>query len=126
MLNVALGSSVYQDVGTDPGHRDHARPRRRRATSPPTRSWSRPGSRFAETLGTDEIEVNGISHWAVKALGAGLRAVAWAQTRSWRAWGWSDRSRFVLGVQWPPEELVAHSEPARRLFAALVAAARKS
>ena len=36
----------------------------------------------------------------------------------------ADRSRFVLGVQWHPEELVGHSEPARRLFSALVNTAR--
>ena len=33
---------------------------------------------------------------------------------------------FVLGVQVHPEELVGHSEPARRLFSALAVAARKS
>ena len=36
----------------------------------------------------------------------------------------ADHSRFVLGVQWHPEELVGHSEPARRLFTALVRSAR--
>jgi gamma-glutamyl-gamma-aminobutyrate hydrolase PuuD len=34
-----------------------------------------------------------------------------------------DDSRFVVGVQWHPEHLVGGSESARRLFAALVAAA---
>ena len=32
--------------------------------------------------------------------------------------------RFLAGVQWHPEHLVGGSEPARRLFAALIAAAR--
>ena len=47
-------------------------------------------------------------------------------TRSSRVRSSTIAARFVLGVQWHPEELVGHSEPARRLFAALVAAARKS
>src|SRR5438105_4315325 len=35
-----------------------------------------------------------------------------------------DDTRWVLGVQWHPEHLTKDSEPARRLFAALVTAAR--
>jgi gamma-glutamyl-gamma-aminobutyrate hydrolase PuuD len=33
--------------------------------------------------------------------------------------------RFVLGVQWHPEELVGHDQAARNLFAANVGAARQ-
>jgi gamma-glutamyl-gamma-aminobutyrate hydrolase PuuD len=33
--------------------------------------------------------------------------------------------RFVLGVQWHPEELVGHDQAARNLFAAIVEAARR-
>ena len=33
--------------------------------------------------------------------------------------------RFVLGVQWHPEELVGHDQAARNLFAAVVDAARR-
>jgi len=83
-----------------------------------------PGSRLADTLGSDEIEVNSMHHQAVKALGAGLRAVAWAPDQIAEGLELSDRTCFVLGVQWHPEELVAHSAPARRLFTALVSTAR--
>ena len=123
VLNVALGGSLYQDVGTDPGteimHSQEA-PR----DQPTHKVVVEPGSRLAETLGTDEIEVNSMHHQAVKALGAGLRAVAWAPDQIVEGLELSDRSRFVLGVQWHPEELVSHSEPARRLFTALVNTAR--
>ena len=71
VLNVALGGSLYQDVGTDPGteimHSQEA-PR----DQPTHKVVVEPGSRLAETLGTDEIEVNSMHHQAVKALGAGL------------------------------------------------------
>jgi ribosomal protein uS13 len=63
---------------------------------------------------------------AIKRLGRGLIAVAWAPDQIVEGAEFGDPARFVLGVQWHPEELVGHSEPARRLFAALVAAARKS
>ena len=123
VLNVALGGSLHQDVGTDPGtelrHSQEA-PR----DQPTHKVVVEPGSRLAETLGTEEIEVNSMHHQAVKALGAGLRAVAWAPDQITEALELPDRSRFVLGVQWHPEELVAHSEPARRLFTALVSSAR--
>src|SRR6266853_531354 len=77
-------------------------------------------------LGADELEVNSMHHQAIKRLGRGLTAVAWAPDQIVEGAELGDPARFVLGVQWHPEELVGHSEPARRLFAALVAAARKS
>jgi len=74
------------------------------------------GSRLRRT---DELEVNSMHHEAVRALGAGLAAVAGAD-QIIEGIELTEPSRFVLGVQWLPEELCGHSEPARRLFAALV------
>jgi putative glutamine amidotransferase len=123
VLNVALGGSLYQDVSTNPG--TELRHSQEAAREQPTHKVVvEPGSRLAETLGADEIEVNSMHHQAVKALGAGLRAVAWAPDQIVEGLELSDRSRFVLGVQWHPEELIAHSEPARRLFTALVSRTR--
>ena len=123
VLNVALGGSLYQDVGSDPGtslrHSQDA-PR----DEPSHKVLIEPASRLAKTLGADEIEVNSMHHQAVKQLGAGLRAVAWAPDQLVEGLELADASRFVLGVQWHPEELVAQSEPARRLFTALVTHAR--
>lgn len=125
VLNVALGGSLYQDVGTDPGTQllhGQKEPR----DQPTHKVKVTPGSRLAETLGADELEVNSMHHQAIKRLGRGLTAVAWAPDQIVEGVELDDPARFVLGVQWHPEELVGHSEPARRLFAALVAAARKS
>jgi putative glutamine amidotransferase len=123
VLNVALGGSLYQDVGSDPGTelRHSQEPPR---DQPSHKVRIEPTSRLAETLGADEIEVNSMHHQAIKSLGAGLRAVAWAPDQIVEGVELTDRSRFVLGVQWHPEELVPHSEPARRLFTALVTHAR--
>ncbi len=125
VLNVALGGSLHQDVGTEPGTQlPHSQKEPR--DQPTHKVKVTPGSRLAETLGTDELEVNSMHHQAINRLGRGLVAVAWAPDQVVEGAELADRARFVLGVQWHPEELVGHSEPARRLFAALVAAARKS
>ena len=123
LLNVALGGSLFQDVSADPGtdiRHSQAAPR----DQPSHTVTVKPGSRLAETLGADEIEVNSMHHQAVKTLGEGLIPVAWAPDQLIEGVEMTDPSRFVLGVQWHPEELCARSEPARRLFAALVSSAR--
>jgi putative glutamine amidotransferase len=112
---------VATDPGTQVSH-SQAEPREQ----PTHKVKIAPGSRLARTLGTDELEVNSLHHQAIKRLGRGLSAVAWAPDQIIEGAELDDPSRFVLGVQWHPEELVGHSEPARRLFSALVAAARKS
>lgn len=125
VLNVALGGSLHQDVGTDPGTQ-MAHSQKEPRDQPTHKVRLTPGCRLAATLGADELEVNSMHHQAIKRLGRGLTAVAWAPDQIVEGAEIGDPSRFVLGVQWHPEELVGHSEPARRLFAALVAAARTS
>jgi putative glutamine amidotransferase len=123
LLDVALDGTLFQDVGTDPGTQvRHSQPEPR--DQPTHKVQVRAGSRLAETLGTDELEVNSMHHQAVKALGTGLTAVAWAPDQIIEGVEMAGSARLVLGVQWHPEEMVDHSEPARRLFAALVHSAR--
>jgi putative glutamine amidotransferase len=122
LLNVALGGTLFQDVASDPGTQlPHSQHEPRDQPSHKVRVAT--GSLLAETLGTDELEVNSMHHQAVKTLGAGLTAVAWAPDQVIEGVELADASRFVVGVQWHPEELARHSESARRLFAALVRAA---
>jgi putative glutamine amidotransferase len=125
VLNVALGGSLHQDVATEPGTQiPHSQSEPR--DQPTHKVKVAASSRLAETLGADELEVNSMHHQAIHRLGDGLTAVAWAPDQLIEGVEGADRARFVLGVQWHPEELVGHSEPARRLFSALVAAARRS
>lgn len=126
MLNVALGGSLYQDVASDPGtpiNHDQAEPRHQ-----PTHPVKVvPGSFLARIVGSSELSVNSLHHQAVKALGKGLVVSAHApdqivegiEIRS------SDPARFVVGIQWHPEELVSHDPAARNLFAAFVTASRR-
>jgi len=123
VLNVALGGSLHQDVASDPGTPlTHSQKEPR---DQPTHAVKlAPESRLAAVMGTDAADVNSMHHQAVKALGRGLRAVAWAPDQIVEGVELDDPARLVVGVQWHPEELVRHSEGARRLFAALVDAAR--
>lgn len=123
ILAVALGGSLFQDVGTEPGtslQHSQTGPR----DQPSHKVVVKPGTRLARVLGTEELEVNSMHHQAVKVPGRGLVAVAWGPDQIIEGLEGRDPDHFVLGVQWHPEELCAHSEPARRLFAALVSAAR--
>jgi putative glutamine amidotransferase len=110
-------------VGTEPGTAiQHSQKEARdQATHKVTVA---PGSRLAKVLGTDDVEVNSFHHQVIKALGRGLKPVAWAPDQLVEGVELDDDSRFVVGVQWHPEHLVGDSESARRLFASLIAAAR--
>lgn len=119
VLNVALGGTLYQDVGTEPGTQlEHSQKGPR--DEPTHKVKVTPGSRLAEVLGADEVEVNSMHHQAVKALGRGLTACAWAPDQIVEGLELPGHDGFLLAVQWHPEELIGHSEPARRLFSALV------
>ena len=118
VLGVAFGGKVYQDLPSDLGTSAHAaegdagaRHRVRLAA----------GSRLREIIGQDEVEVNSFHHQAISVVASGLRAVAWAEDGVIEAVE-GESGGFLLGVQWHPERMT-ESEPARRLFAAFVAAA---
>jgi putative glutamine amidotransferase len=126
LLNVALGGSLYQDVATDPGTKI-----KHQQTGPrdkPTHAVTvTPGSFLARVLGEDELRVNSMHHQAVKALGKNMVAVAHAPDQIVEGIELADAGpdRFVLGVQWHPEELVPKDSAARNLFSAFVSACRK-
>jgi putative glutamine amidotransferase len=83
------------------------------------------GSRLAGILGALEVDVNSFHHQAIHRLGRGLKDVAWAPDSIVEGVELVGDARFVVGVQWHPEELVGHDATARNLFRALVERARK-
>jgi putative glutamine amidotransferase len=123
VLNVALGGSLYQDVpsqiDTQVQH-DQTRPRH----EPTHKVTIEEDSRLADVLGATQLEVNSFHHQGIKALGRGLRAVAHSDDGLIEGAELPERERFVLGVQWHPEELAVHpdGDSARRLFRALIGA----
>ena len=122
VLNVALGGSLYQDVASASGTSvEHGQTAPRHEPTHKVRVAS--GSRLERVLGVGQLEVNSFHHQAIKALGRDLKAVAFAEGDGLiEGAELEDSSRFVIGVQWHPEELAPQHETARRLFEALVVA----
>ncbi len=94
-----------------------------------------PGSLVARVTGTESgsmLETNSFHHQAVAPhqIGRDLRATAWASDGIVEAIepapgsAWARTGRFVLGVQWHPEQL-SNDKPHHNLFAVLIAAAAK-
>lgn len=83
-----------------------------------------PDSRLAQVVGATRMEVNSRHHQVVSAaqVGAALRAVAFAPDGVVEAAEDCD-GRFLLAVQWHPEDLVDRPEHLR-LFQSLVAESR--
>lgn len=121
VLNVALGGTLWQDIAVqhagDPAHHREER------TLLVHRVRIAGGTLLHRILGRDSVEVNSLHHQAIDRVGEGLVVSATADDGLAEAVELPDR-RFLLGVQWHPEELVGDHESARQLFAALVAAAR--
>ncbi len=124
VLNVALGGNLHQDIADQTG-------------SPIAHSQTEPrdepthdvkvlgeGTRLGAILGRLELRVNSMHHQAVKTLGRGLREVAWAPDGIVEAVELEDPVRFLIGVQWHPEELAPRDPAARSLFEALIAEAQ--
>ncbi|HWM08856.1 MAG TPA: gamma-glutamyl-gamma-aminobutyrate hydrolase family protein [Solirubrobacteraceae bacterium] len=111
-LNVARGGSLHQHL---PGHRQ---------TEPATATTHtvhvEAGTTLAGLVGTDVLRVNSFHHQAVDRLGRGLRAVAYAADGTVEAVEASG-NRFLVGVQWHAEGLIAQPRH-RALFDALVVA----
>ena len=125
VLNVALGGTLVQDILSErPGALEHSQKAPRHEATHPVKVLGE-GTRLGRVLGALEVEVNSMHHQAIERLGDGLREVAWAPDGVVEGLEMPDEERFVLGVQWHPEELVGHDEAARNLFAAIVDAARR-
>lgn len=128
VLNVALGGTLFQDVASDPGseiqHQQDKDDTPRNEPTHPVKVVA--GSRLAQVLGTTDLRVNSMHHQAVKAVGRGLVPVAFAPDMVIEGVELEEPDRFVLGVQWHPEELTDREPSARRLFGALVAAATRA
>jgi gamma-glutamyl-gamma-aminobutyrate hydrolase PuuD len=115
VLNVARGGTLQQHLPAVVGHDGHLPEPGIVGT---TRVRLKPGSPAAALLGS-ETKVACYHHQAIDRLGTGVEAVGWADDGTIEAVTVPGH-RFVLAAQWHPEET-----DDGRLFAALVAAARK-
>lgn len=119
LLAVVSGGALWQDIPSQVGNA--VRHAGRYPDLPVHPVDVAEGTRLRELLGA-RIEVNSSHHQAPKRLGPGLRPAATAPDGVLEAFeGTGDR--FLVGVQWHPE--LNDDDTARRLFGALVDAARR-
>jgi putative glutamine amidotransferase len=128
LLNVYLGGTLIQDLRTETGT---TTPHRKKDLAPEPKDDPRhtasfeQGSRLATIAGGGRGEVNSSHHQAVATPGKGLRVTARAEDGTVEGVEWTGDANWVVGVQWHPERMFGDAA-AERLFAELVAAARRS
>jgi putative glutamine amidotransferase len=130
LLNVGFGGRLLQHIESGEHRADY------RTEGYPSR-WHdvriAAGSKLAAALGTQHADINSRHHQAVTAatLASGLRPVAWADDHGDELIEGteSDQHRWVVSVQWhperPEEQRPAFAPLMRRLYAALIDAARR-
>jgi putative glutamine amidotransferase len=122
VLNVALGGTLWQDVGTQGAtEHNHSQDGSRQELTHNIDVTS--DSRLHAIAGATLVDVNSMHHQALREIGRDLVVSARAHDGLVEAVEHPGR-RFVVGLQCHPEELYLEREWARRLFADFVAAAR--
>ncbi len=127
VLNVALGGTLYQDIASQlPDALEHHR-FRSRGYPPNDQAHAvtvEPDSRLVAAMGATEVTTNSRHHQAVKVPASELVTVA--HTADGLIEGVEiPKARFVVGVQWHPENLVDEDPAMQRLFGSFVEAMRE-
>ena len=122
VMNVAMGGTLHIDLPSE-GKLCHS------MNMYPRDEYTHevkvaPGTRMAAIMGEGSGKVNSFHHQAIKDLGNGLTISAVSVPDDVVEAVELPGNRFVVGVQWHPEELV-NCEEAVRLFRAFVEAAEK-
>jgi putative glutamine amidotransferase len=123
LLNVALGGSLYQDLGEQYSssieHCKRELPRHTLIHS----VYIEAGSQMEEIFGVQELRVNSLHHQAVKEPGKGVRISGHAADGVAELLEVPEK-RFVLAAQCHPEEIYMHEPVWALLFGAFVKACR--
>jgi putative glutamine amidotransferase len=127
-MNVALGGSLWAEVGDLPGRHRHRMPKGCRdpkiVFELRERVRLRPGGEVARLLGTESIVVNSLHGQAIRDPGQRVIVEGWAADETIEAISIEGARSFAIGVQWHAE-YDAESDPvSRALFRAFGEAAR--
>lgn len=122
-VNVACGGSLYQDISAQvPGALDHRQKAKAvHVTHPVT---VKPASLLNKVVARRKLMVNSSHHQSVKTVAPSLQASAVAPDGIIEAIE-SPAHRFLLAIQWHPEFLFERHAVHRRIFEALLHAARR-
>jgi putative glutamine amidotransferase len=121
-LNVALGGTLYQDLPSErPSEVHHQQRNQGIARDRFSHSIQiEPGSRLHEIVGADEMLCNSFHHQALKEVAPALVVTAYAPDGVIEA-AEDPTKRYLVAVQFHPEETAPHDAKSRRLFEAFVA-----
>ena len=123
VINVACGGTLIEHlpdvVGNEIAHRNIPLS----ATLHPVQVKS--DSRLADLLGAAEVVPASWHHQALREIGAGLRAVAWAPDGTIEA-AEMDTHPWLFAIQWHPELTAAEDPTQQRLFDEFVQACRRA
>ena len=127
ILNVACGGTLYQDVSAQvPAALKHDffptpdQPSRKYLAHDVT---VKAGSRLGRILGDARVPVNSMHHQAIKELAPNLAATAYAPDGIIEGVEGTD-GRYLVAVQWHPEELTETQPGMARLFTTFADASR--
>jgi putative glutamine amidotransferase len=124
-LNIFRSGTLVQDISSqrpDAGWHDFKKIHPRQHLAHAIRI--EPGSRVASLIGREEIPVNSFHHQAVDELGRGLEACAWSPDGIVEAFEEENPGRFVVGVQFHPEDILDEVPSLLGLFRGFVEACR--
>jgi putative glutamine amidotransferase len=124
VVNVALGGTLVQDIPSErPSEVIHQRPPRQK-TRLDHEVRIAPGTRLASIAKPPTLAVNSRHHQAILAAAPGLKVSATAPDGVIEAVEWDRDGRWLLAVQWHPENLAGDSV-SRALFAEFARAVRE-
>ena len=118
LLNVALGGTLVQHLENAARHAV----RGGKKSEPAHEARVEAGTKLRAIAGADALRVNSRHHQAVKELGAGLTVSARDPEDGTIEAAEMPGKRFVVAVQWHPEDRAAGDEAERRIFEAFVGA----
>jgi len=124
-LNVACGGSLWQDIYSQrPTDIDHVQPGDYGRGKTSHKIYVKPGGLFNNSTDTIEMKVNSYHHQSVRRLGHGLVVDAVAPDGIVEAISLPEK-RYVLGVQFHPEETQRTGERSRLIFKSFIQAAQR-
>ncbi len=122
-LNVALGGTLYQDLPSEhPSAIHHQQTEAGIPRGQATHAIAiEAGTRLREIIGADRMETNSMHHQAIREAAVGLVISAYAPDGVVEA-AEIPTARYILAVQFHPEETAPSDPLSQRIFSSFVAA----